>query len=89
MELRNVRLDGEDRRDEIPPRIGDRPAAGAGLATADLLQQRRKCIPDENLQFGEVFDRRQLAGGKLHRGLVIELTGARPLAVQLRLRPQL
>jgi hypothetical protein len=95
IERRSVRLDRQDRLDQIGSRVGDRPGKCAGLRMreqdrgTDLFQKRDQCVAVEWLLLVEVCDRRQLAHGELQGCGVIGLTGARPLGVQHRLRPLL
>ena len=95
VERRPVRLDREDRLDLIGPRIRHRPSEGAGLRVhhqdrrADLVDQGHQCIAVEELLLGEILDLRQVAGRHLQCDGVIGGAAARPLCMEMRLRPQL
>jgi hypothetical protein len=95
IEWRAVRLDGEDRLDQIGPRIRDRPAESATLGMrhhdrrTDLVEQRDQSIAVQELLLGEIRDFRQEARHHHDGGSIVRLPGARPLRMQMRLRPKL
>src|SRR5207245_4079855 len=91
---RPIGLDGEDALPQIRPRISHRPAEGPRLRVnekdgwADLVEQSNERGGIELLLLGEISDRRNLARQQLLNGWVIEIAAARPLVVQMRLRPK-
>ena len=56
---------------------------------ADLVEQRDQGIAVQELLLGEIRDLRQEARHHHDGGSVVRFTGARPLRVQMRLRPEL
>ena len=94
VDRRAVRLDGDDGLHQVRPLVGDRPAHGAGLRVgeqdrrADLVEQRRAGVAIELLLLGEILQRRKLRGVERVEDRIAGLRRARPLGVQMRLRPQ-
>src|SRR5271170_2211595 len=95
MGRRAVGLDRYDRLDEVRALVGDRPDERAGLGMdeqngrADPVEQGHGGIAIERLLQGKIDQRGELARIELVERRISRLAAARPLSVEMCLRPQI
>ena len=88
-------LHGDDGLHQLRPGVGDEPAEGSRLRMgeedrrADPVEQRRACIAIELLLAGKAFETGIVLCDELIEDGIALHARARPLGVQLRLRPEL